>query len=156
MSAKESTLPQWKEETQMRTVERDLERILTLLRNRIRERGFTQMEVQEVLGWGRSYISQLLTQQKNLRFEQVLQILNVINVDPAEFWAEIYQFGPFREIQAARLGGLGRAAPSLPAALRSPDVPDDSAMLADLRRSRRLLFRFTPADGARFTFDGRG
>ncbi len=116
----------------MRTVDRDLDRILILLRNRIRERGFTQMEVQEVLGWGRSYISQLLTQQKNLRFDQVLQILNAISVDPAEFWAEIYQFGPFDEIQAGGLGGLGRAAPSLPAT-------DESAMLADLRRSRRLL-----------------
>ncbi len=38
----------------MRKVERDLDRILTGLRNAIRERGFTQLEAQEVLGWGRS------------------------------------------------------------------------------------------------------
>ena len=56
----------------MRAVERDLDRILSLLRNRIRERGFTQLEVQETLGWGRSYISQLVTRQKSLRVEHVL------------------------------------------------------------------------------------
>ena len=74
----------------MREVERQLDRILTLLRNKIRQRGFTQREVQEVLGWGRSYISQLLTKQKSLRVEQVLLILNVIGVDPADFFAELY------------------------------------------------------------------
>ncbi len=79
----------------MREVERQLDRILTLLRNKIRQRGFTQLEVQEVLGWGRSYISQLLTKQKSLRVEQVLLILNVIGVDPAAFFAELYPPGSF-------------------------------------------------------------
>ena len=71
----------------MRTIERELDRVLTLLRNKIRERGFTQLEVQEALGWGRSYISQLLTKQKSLRIEQVLLILNVVGVDPGEFFS---------------------------------------------------------------------
>lgn len=66
----------------MLRVERDLERILTRLRNLIRDRGFTQLEVQDALGWGRSYISQLLTKQKSLRIEQVLMILNVVGVKP--------------------------------------------------------------------------
>ncbi len=82
----------------MRTIERELDRVLTLLRNKIRERGFTQLEVQEALGWGRSYISQLLTKQKSLRIEQVLLILNVIGVDPGEFFSELYHFN--------RAGGL--------------------------------------------------
>ena len=77
----------------MSEVDRQLDRILTLLRNKIRQRGFTQLEVQEVLGWGRSYISQLLTKQKSLRVEQVLLILNVIGVDPAAFYAELYPPG---------------------------------------------------------------
>ena len=76
----------------MRTIERELDRVLTLLRNKIRERGFTQLEVQEALGWGRSYISQLLTKQKSLRIEQVLLILNVIGVDPGDFFSELYHF----------------------------------------------------------------
>ncbi len=76
----------------MTGVQRELDRVLTLLRNKIRERGFTQLEVQEALGWGRSYISQLLTKQKSLRVEQVLLILDVIGVDPAEFFGELYHF----------------------------------------------------------------
>ena len=67
-----------------------MDRYLILLRNKIRERGFTQLEVQEALSWGRSYISQLLTRQKNLRLDQVLMILTVIGVKPEEFFAELY------------------------------------------------------------------
>ena len=44
------------------------------------------------LGWGRSYISQLLTKQKSLRIEQVLLILDVIGVDPGDFFAELYHY----------------------------------------------------------------
>ncbi len=77
----------------MRRVDRELDRYLTLLRNKIRERGYTQLEVQDALGWGRSYISQLLTRQKNLRSDQVLMILHVIGVKPEEFFAELYGLG---------------------------------------------------------------
>lgn len=79
---------------EMSRLERELDRFLTLLRNKIRERGFTQLEVQQALGWGRSYISQLLTKQKSLRVEQVLMILDVINVPPSEFFSELYHFPP--------------------------------------------------------------
>ena len=74
----------------MRPIEVELNRYLALLRDKIRQRGHTQLEVQEALGWGRSYISQLLTKQKALRVEQVLLILKVIAVDPVEFFAELY------------------------------------------------------------------
>ena len=73
-------------------IDNEVDRYLTLLRNKIREKGFTQLEVQEALSWGRSYISQLLTKQKSLRVEQVLLILDVIGVDPAEFFAELYYY----------------------------------------------------------------
>ena len=73
-------------------VERELDRTLTLLRNKIREQGFTQLQVQAELSWGRSYISQLLTKQKSLRVEQVLRILQVIEIEPAEFYQELYRF----------------------------------------------------------------
>ena len=76
----------------MRIVEKEVDQVLTLLRNKIREKGFTQLQVQEALSWGRSYISQLLTKQKSLRVEQVLLILDVIGVDPAEFFAELYHY----------------------------------------------------------------
>ncbi len=68
-----------------------MDRLLSLLRNKIQAQGFTQLDVQQALGWGRSYISQLLTKQKKIRVDQVLLILNVIGVDPAEFYGELYQ-----------------------------------------------------------------
>ncbi len=113
----------------MRKVDRDIDRILSRLRKAIRERGYTQLEVQEVLGWGRSYISQILNREKNLRLDQVLMILKVINVKPEDFWGEIYQFGEtYRPDQPGR-----QAAPAL------PEAPDESTMADDLRRSKRLL-----------------
>ncbi len=74
----------------MRQVDREIDRYVALLRNKIRQKGFTQMEVQEALGWGRSYISQIVTQQKKLRMDQVLLMLQVIRVSPEEFFAELY------------------------------------------------------------------
>lgn len=76
----------------MRIVDKEVDQVLTLLRNKIRERGFTQLQVQEALSWGRSYISQLLTKQKSLRVEQVLLILDVIGIDPADFFSELYHY----------------------------------------------------------------
>ncbi len=74
----------------MGSVEHDIDSWLALLRTKIRERGFTQLEVQEALGWGRAYISQLLTKQKPLRAEQTLLILSVIGVEPGEFFGELF------------------------------------------------------------------
>ena len=74
----------------MSSVEREIDRILLLLRHKIRERGFNQLEVQTKLDWGRSYVSQLLTKQKSLRVEQLLMILEAIGVEAREFFAELY------------------------------------------------------------------
>ncbi len=84
----------------MNTVDHEVERYLTMIRNKIRERGFTQLEVQEALGWGRSYISQLLTRQKNLRVEQILLILNVIGIEPTDFFREFYNGSPYYQSAA--------------------------------------------------------
>ena len=92
----------------MMIVDNEVDRYLTLLRNKIREKGFTQLEVQEALSWGRSYISQLLTKQKSLRVEQVLLILDVIGVDPAEFFAELYYYpGTSTSISGGWRGATG-------------------------------------------------
>lgn len=76
----------------MINAQEEVDRMLNLLRNKIRERGFTQLKVQADLQWGRSYISQLLTKQKSLRVEQVIQILEVIGIAPAEFFAELFKW----------------------------------------------------------------
>ncbi len=113
----------------MRQVDREVERYLTLLSDKVRGRGFTQLEVQEALGWGRSYISQLVTKQKSLRLDQVLLILSVIGVEPAEFFAELYRPREF----------LGRGpAPMEPktAAVLSHELP---RMRTYLRAVKKLL-----------------
>ena len=62
-------------------VEKEVDRVLNLLRAKIHERGYTQLKVQRALGWGRTYISQLFRKQKSLRFDQILQILEVVEID---------------------------------------------------------------------------
>lgn len=68
-----------------------LESAKELLKTVIRERGFTQLRIQEQLGWGRSYISQALNEGKELRLEVVLQILFTIGVDPGVFFARLHR-----------------------------------------------------------------
>ena len=75
-------------------VRADIERVLHLLRSLIHQRGYTQLKVQDALGWGRTYISQLFRQQKSLRLDQVLQILQVIEVPPADFFSCLYGQNP--------------------------------------------------------------
>ncbi len=82
---------------------REVDRYLTMLRNKIRERDFTQLQVQAELGWGNSYLSQLLTKQKSLRVEQVLLVLQVIDVPPGEYFAELYPFAVPRQSAAAEV-----------------------------------------------------
>jgi transcriptional regulator with XRE-family HTH domain len=72
-------------------IEREVDRVLNLLRAKIHEQGFTQLKVQRALGWGRTYISQLFRKQKSLRFDQILQILGVIEIDPSDFFSEFYR-----------------------------------------------------------------
>ncbi len=111
----------------MRQVDHEVDRYLTLLSDKVRGRGYTQLEVQDALGWGRSYISQLVTRQKSLRLDQVLLILGVIGVEPSEFFAELYN--PRRAFSLA-------AEPITPAteAMLSRELPRLKAYLQAVRR----------------------
>lgn len=103
----------------MKKFDKEIDRVLTLLRTKIRERGFTQLQVQDQLEWGRSYISQLLTRQKALRLEQILCILDVIGVTPGEFFGELYGSDPaYAGFQTDWLGGRGTADTDLRGQLR--------------------------------------
>ena len=78
-------------------VDPEVDRILMLLRLKIKNHGFTQIQVQEALNWKGSYVSQLLSRNKSLRVEQVLQILAVIGVEPFDFFCNIFKH-PEQEI----------------------------------------------------------
>ena len=69
----------------------EVDRMLRHLRDVMRQHNWSQLDVQRELGWGRSYISQLMTRQKMLRVEQVLMILDVMGVDPATFYYDFYR-----------------------------------------------------------------
>ena len=110
----------------MRQVEAELDRYLSLLRRVIRRQGYTQLEIQEILGWGRSYISQLVTRQKSLRVEHVLLILKVVEVDPKDFFSELY----------VRQEAPGVAAGPAPAAAEPRQV---DGLLREIEEQRKLL-----------------
>lgn len=124
----------------MLTVEKEIDRILTLLRNKIRERGFTQLQVQAELDWGRSYISQLLTKQKSLRVEQVLLILDVIGIEPADFYAELYRFPAADRHEDSYAATPGRAPYNISAISHSEAAPPWAEELRlELLQSRQRL-----------------
>ncbi len=111
----------------MNTIEKEIDRMLDLLRAKILEKGYTQREIQSLLGWGPSYISQLMNQQKSLRFEQMLRILQVIGVDPLDFFAELYKLDEL---------------PQAPASA-APDPALVAKLQQDLAEQRQLLRALT-------------
>lgn len=124
----------------MDTVQHELDRVLMLLRNKIREQGFTQLQVQEKLDWGRSYISQLLTKQKSLRVEQVLRILDVIGVEAADFYHELYRFprGDAGSAKGDRYGEFSTYG-GMVAEVEGGSSEELDALRFDLRGSRAAL-----------------
>ena len=72
-------------------VDPEVDRILMQLRLKMKNHGFTQIQVQEALNWKGSYVSQLLSRNKSLRVEQVLQILAVIGVEPFDFFCTVFR-----------------------------------------------------------------
>ncbi len=73
----------------MGQVEAEMGRCVALLRNKIRRRGFTPQQVQDSLGWGRK-ISRLVKKPKTLQMRHLLLVLDVIGVEPADFFGELY------------------------------------------------------------------
>ncbi len=81
----------------MQQAEQGVDGYLALLRTKMRQQGFSQLEVQQALSWGQSYVSQILNRQKKLRVDQVLATLGVIGVEPREFYAELYELSLDRD-----------------------------------------------------------
>ncbi len=86
---------------------------LALLSKKIRERGFTELEVEETLGWSRDHIRQLKAGCQRLRVQDVLSVLGVLGVEPGEFFAELYAEPPEAEGLGAMLQELSALADGL-------------------------------------------
>ena len=91
----------------MALVEEEAGKARELLRSKIKAQGFTQQQVQQLLGWGKGHISLLLSGQKAFRLEKILAILGVIDVEPATFFAELYRIplpaAPLPEEEAQKM-----------------------------------------------------
>jgi hypothetical protein len=74
-----------------------VKRMLDVLESMIRERSFTQKRIQEELGWGASFVSQMRNQHKELRVDPLLKILMVIGVEPSHYFARVFAEPPETE-----------------------------------------------------------
>lgn len=69
--------------------QRDFQRIAEELRRQIAAAGLSQRALAAKLGWGRGYVSQLLTGAVDLKVKHVLEILELLQVPPGEFFARL-------------------------------------------------------------------
>ncbi len=95
------------------TVDDLVQPFLAMLDRKIRERGFTRLEVEETLGWSRNHIYWLTAGSKRLRVEEMLSMLSVLGVEPGEFFAELYAEPPEAEGLGAMLQELSALADGL-------------------------------------------
>jgi hypothetical protein len=70
-------------------VRAQLQRVTAHLLAAIRRRGFSRSAVRRRLGWGRCRIRQALEHQRPLRFADMLEILDLLGIEPADFFAEL-------------------------------------------------------------------
>lgn len=69
-------------------------RIAGLLRELIVQSGTTLGQVEEHLGWTSGRLGGLLDGRERLSFEDVLEVLPLMNTTPADFFAWLYGFDP--------------------------------------------------------------
>ncbi len=104
---------------------------LTLLGKKIREQSFTELEIEDVLGWDKGHIQRLRVGFKGLHFDEVLSILGVIGVEPRAFYAELYGLPPRVEGPRVELAELSVMADGLVNLL----VRDDRITAGELARA---------------------
>lgn len=86
--------------------------VLDLVGKKIRERGFTELEIEEALGWDPRRIRRLTLGLQRPCVDEVLSILGVIDVAPEAFFAELYGM-PAGEGPQAEIAELSALADSL-------------------------------------------
>ncbi|MGH9361918.1 MAG: helix-turn-helix domain-containing protein [Thermoanaerobaculia bacterium] len=70
--------------------EQELTRLRRALRERIRDAGLSLREVETRLGMGTDYLSQLLRGSMDLKAKHLFAVLELLQVDPGEFFLELY------------------------------------------------------------------
>lgn len=76
------------------------------LRRMVEEKKIQQLHIQQKLGWGPGYVSQMYGGTKELRFEPFFQVLYAADIEPVAFFAAHYQW--------SGLSGEGKPAAETP------------------------------------------
>ena len=72
------------------TIEDEVRRATKLLETVMQAAGLTRKELDQRLGAGPGYVSQVLTGRMELKFRHVLAILHALDVDPSVFFQTLY------------------------------------------------------------------
>ena len=72
------------------TIEDEVRRATKLLETVMQAAGLTRKELDQRLGAGPGYVSQVLTGRMELKFRHVLAILRALDVDPGVFFQTLY------------------------------------------------------------------
>lgn len=72
------------------TIEDEVRRATKLLETVMQTAGLTRKELDQRLGAGSGYVSQVLTGRMELKFRHVLAILHALDVDPSVFFQTLY------------------------------------------------------------------
>ena len=126
------------------TIEDEVRRATKLLETVMQAAGLTRKDLDQRLGAGPGYISQVLTGRMELKFRHVLAILRALDVDPGMFFQTLYPDSRpasdqavmeefLRRFQRLGFGSGGPAPPSLP-----PSQPPSSPAV-DPRELERLV-----------------
>ncbi|MGH9362315.1 MAG: helix-turn-helix domain-containing protein [Thermoanaerobaculia bacterium] len=71
-------------------VEQSVERLRRALQRRIRDEGNSFREVEDRLGVGRDYVSQLLRGSMDLKVKHLFALFEVLEMEPGEFFRALY------------------------------------------------------------------
>jgi transcriptional regulator with XRE-family HTH domain len=79
-------MPRRKDFPRKTEISPETQRLLFVLKNSMKQLGFTNRAVQDQLGWSGSYLSRLFSGLIELRVEHVIDIAHVIGVQPEELF----------------------------------------------------------------------
>ena len=75
----------------MDSPETEVRRVAEALRDAIRSRRSSQRKVEQALHQGKGYLSQLLNGSVDLKLKHVFKVLEVIGIEPDEFFLNLYE-----------------------------------------------------------------
>lgn len=99
--------------SQTRTPTEPTAHFLVQLKEKIREQGFTDLDVEEALDWDPGQFELLNAGTKGLLVDEVMSILGAIGVEPKTFFAELYDLSPGSEWPHNEIAEVSSLADSL-------------------------------------------